>query len=60
MAMFVLGGLDALREHLTLCADVYASGDNGVPGAWGRTECDPMACMLGWASLPEAKGLVLP
>lgn len=60
MAMFVLGGLDALGEHLTLCADVYASGDNGVPGAWGRTECDPTACMLGWASLPEAKGLVLP
>lgn len=35
-------------------AYLYVSGDNRVPGAWGRTECDLMGCMLGWA-LPEVK-----
>ena len=58
MAMFALGGLDK-GECLTPYAYLYVSGDNRVPGAWGRTECDPMGCMLGWAILPEVKGLVL-
>ncbi|KAG3271061.1 hypothetical protein H1C71_023859 [Ictidomys tridecemlineatus] len=51
-------GLNGLVEHLTPCAGFYASGDNGVPGAWGKTEYDPRAAC--WAGHQEGQGLVLP
>lgn len=58
MAMFALGRL-GWGDRPIPYAYLYVSGDNRVPGAWGRTECDLMGCMLGWAILPEVKGLVL-
>lgn len=59
MAMFALGGL-GWGDRLSLMHTFMFLGVNRVPGAWGRTgECDLMGCMLGWAILPEVKGLVL-